>query len=63
MLTLRVNRGEPVVIRTQGPAEITVVSLREGTTRLGVEAEREVTVNRASVQEAIDREMRRGGQA
>jgi carbon storage regulator len=53
MLVLSRHRGEAIVI--DGHIVVTVVDIRGDSVRIGVDAPREIPVNRMEVQEAIDR--------
>ena len=54
MLVLTRSRGQG--IRCGGPCRVMVVSVDQGKVRLGIEADREVTIHRDEVQSRIEEE-------
>lgn len=60
MLVLSRKLDESIIIETShGPIEVRVVRLSGDTVRLGIEAPRDVPVNRQEIYEIIQRERRR----
>lgn len=60
MLCLKRYPGETIVINN-GEIVITVIDVKFGFTRLGIEAPRQVTVHRGEVQDRINRGEPNGG--
>lgn len=55
MLVLSRKRGESLVING-GPSKVTVIDIRGDKVRLGIDAEREVTVHRKEIADRIEAE-------
>jgi carbon storage regulator len=56
MLILTRKIDEKIVIDPDGsPVVVTVLDIRNGKVRLGVEADRAITIHRVEVQDAIER--------
>lgn len=59
MLVLSRHNGESIII--DGRIKVTIVDIRGDKVRVGIEADKEISVHREEVQIAIDREARRDG--
>lgn len=56
MLVLSRHRGESIIIGTKGDIVVTIVEVRGDRVRLGIDAPKNVPVNRSEIHDAIERE-------